>query len=57
MVQTVKPFDVTYRLLSTQLKALDTISLEEPFLLMMEIHSQSPWQLLIVGSHFNQVQL
>jgi len=53
MVQTVKPFDVTYKLMNSKFKPIDTIGFDEPFILMTEIHCTSPWQLLVVGSHFN----
>ena len=55
MIQTVKPFDVTYKLMNKKFKIIDTIGFDEPFILMTEIFCTSPWQLLIVGSHFNPV--
>ena len=54
-IQTVKPFDVTYKLMNAQFKLVDSINFEEPYVLMTELHITSPWRLLIIGSHFNPV--
>jgi hypothetical protein len=49
-VSTVKPFDVTYRLMSTKFKVIDAVSFDEPFILVTEIHCLSPWKLYIHNS-------
>ena len=54
-MQTVKPFDVTYKMLNAKLQPLDSIFIGEPFVLMIELQSTSPWQLHIVKSFFTQV--
>ena len=54
-IQTVRPFDVTYKLMNTKFKLIDTINFEEAYVVMTELHITSPWQLLIIGSHFNSV--
>ena len=41
--------------MNKKFKIIDTIGFDEPFVLMTEIFCTSPWQLLIVGSHFNPV--
>lgn len=52
-IQTVKPFDATYKLMNAKFKLVDSINFEEPYMLMTELHILSPWQLLIISSHFN----
>ena len=56
-VKIAKPFDMIYKLLSTDFKPLGTYQIvyDEPFVLMTEIHCTSPWQLIIQSSQFNQV--
>ncbi len=56
-METVKPFEFTYRLMNMNFKIIDSVNFEEPFVLLTEIHCTSPWQLLIVGSHFSHRQL
>ena len=54
---TVKPFDVTYKLMSTKFKVVDSVSFDEPFLLVTEIHCLSPWKLYIHNSSLNLVRM
>ena len=56
-VKIAKPFDMIYKLLSTDFKPLGTYQVvyDEPFVLMTEIHCTSPWQLVIQSSQFHQV--
>jgi hypothetical protein len=54
-VTTVKPFEVTYKLMSTKLKVIDAVNFDEPFLLVTEIHCLSPWKLLIHSSSLDLV--
>ena len=54
-MSTVKPFDVTYKLMSTNFKIIDLVSFDEPFLLVTEIHCLSPWKLYIHNSSLDLV--
>ena len=56
-VKIAKPFDMIYKLLSTDFKPLGAYQVvyDEPFVLMTEIHCTSPWQLIIQSSQFHQV--
>ena len=51
----MKPFDVTYRLMSTKFKVIDAVSFDEPFILVTEIHCLSPWKLYIHNSSLDLV--
>uniref|UniRef100_A0A8C3UZW0 Trafficking protein particle complex subunit 11 n=1 Tax=Catharus ustulatus TaxID=91951 RepID=A0A8C3UZW0_CATUS len=53
-IDTVFPFDVTVKFVSTKLEHLDRVFADIPFLLMTDILSASPWPLTIVTS---QLQL
>lgn len=56
-IKIAKPFDMIYKLLSTDFKPLGAYQVvyDEPFVLMTEIHCTSPWQLIIQSSQFHQV--
>ncbi|OXB75240.1 UNVERIFIED_CONTAM: hypothetical protein H355_008654 [Colinus virginianus] len=53
-IETVFPFDVAVKFVSTKLEHLDRVFADIPFLLMTDILSASPWPLTIVTS---QLQL
>ncbi|XP_063193297.1 trafficking protein particle complex subunit 11 [Chroicocephalus ridibundus] len=53
-IETVFPFDVAVKFVSTKLEHLDRVFADIPFLLMTDILSASPWPLTIVAS---QLQL
>jgi hypothetical protein len=52
-VTTIKPFDVTYKLMNTKFKAIDVVNFDEPFVLVTEIHCLSPWKLYIDNTSFH----
>lgn len=49
-VETVVPFEVSVRFMSTKLEALERVVLDVPFLLMTEVLSSSPWPVLLSTS-------
>uniref|UniRef100_H3APD6 Trafficking protein particle complex subunit 11 n=1 Tax=Latimeria chalumnae TaxID=7897 RepID=H3APD6_LATCH len=49
-IETVVPFDVTVKFITTKFEHLDRVYAEIPFLLMIDILSASPWALTILTS-------
>ncbi|XP_062584990.1 trafficking protein particle complex subunit 11-like [Saccostrea cucullata] len=49
----VNPFEVSVKLLSMKFEALDTVQIQEPFLLSPELNCTSPWTIEISTSHLN----
>lgn len=58
-VPVVNPFTFQTKMLSIKTETLDSLWVEEPFLLHAEIHSSSPWPLLLKSSwlKLNQLKL
>ena len=56
-MSTVKPFDVTYKLMNVRSKVIDVVSFDEPFILVTEIHCLSPWKLYIHSSNLDLVDI
>ena len=46
---------MVYKLMTTEFRPMDTIAYNSPFILMTELSSTSPWDLLIVDSKFEPV--
>ncbi|XP_015254366.1 PREDICTED: trafficking protein particle complex subunit 11 [Cyprinodon variegatus] len=53
-VETVVPFDVSVKFVSTKFEPLEQVAVDVPFLLMTDVLSSSPWPLLLSSS---QLQL
>ncbi|XP_026213775.1 trafficking protein particle complex subunit 11 [Anabas testudineus] len=49
-IETVVPFEVSAKFVSTKFEPLDRIAVDIPFLLMTDILSSSPWPLLLASS-------
>ncbi|KAE8277634.1 Trafficking protein particle complex subunit 11 [Larimichthys crocea] len=49
-IETVVPFEVSVKFVSTKFEPLDRVALDIPFLLMTDILSSSPWPLLLASS-------
>ncbi|KAL7858534.1 hypothetical protein AOLI_G00186360 [Acnodon oligacanthus] len=49
-IETVIPFEVAVKLVSTKFEHLDRVYVDVPFLLMMDILSASPWPIHLVSS-------
>ncbi|XP_033971616.1 trafficking protein particle complex subunit 11 [Trematomus bernacchii] len=49
-IETVVPFEVSAKFVSTKFEQLDRLAVDIPFLLMTEILSTSPWPLLLASS-------
>ncbi|XP_063046712.1 trafficking protein particle complex subunit 11 [Engraulis encrasicolus] len=52
-IETVTPFEVTTRFVSTKFENLDRVFMDIPFLLMTDILSASPWPLELETSHLD----
>ncbi|XP_036407782.1 trafficking protein particle complex subunit 11 [Megalops cyprinoides] len=50
-IETVVPFEVAVKFVSTKFEHLDRVYVDIPFLLMTDILSASPWPLHLVSSH------
>lgn len=55
VMETVKPFELVYKLMTTKFKLIEAISYGSPFILMTEVSCTSPWQLLVVEAKFKPV--
>lgn len=53
----MKPFELVYKLMTTRFKLIDSINCSSPFILMTEISSTCPWELLIVESELKPVRM
>uniref|UniRef100_A0A8D0A7R5 Trafficking protein particle complex subunit 11 n=1 Tax=Sander lucioperca TaxID=283035 RepID=A0A8D0A7R5_SANLU len=52
-IETVVPFEVSVKFVSTKFEPLERVAVDIPFLLMTDILSSSPWPLLLEGTqHF-----
>lgn len=49
-IETVVPFEVSVKFVSTKFESLDRVAVDIPFLLMTDILSSSPWPLLLATS-------
>ncbi|KAA8589197.1 hypothetical protein FQN60_010542 [Etheostoma spectabile] len=49
-IETVVPFEVSAKFVSTKFEPLERVAVDIPFLLMTDILSSSPWPLLLVSS-------
>lgn len=49
-IETVIPFEVSVKFVSTKLEPLERVSVDVPFLLMTDVLSSSPWPLLLASS-------
>ncbi|CAI5682189.1 unnamed protein product [Oreochromis niloticus] len=49
-IETLVPFEVSVKFVSTKFEPLDRVSVDIPFLLMTDILSSSPWPLLLTSS-------
>ncbi|KAJ0002850.1 hypothetical protein NQD34_007999 [Periophthalmus magnuspinnatus] len=49
-VETVIPFEVSVKFVSTKLEPLERVSVDIPFLLMADVVSSSPWPILLASS-------
>ncbi|XP_054453704.1 trafficking protein particle complex subunit 11 [Anoplopoma fimbria] len=49
-IETVVPFEVSVKFVSTKFEPLDRVAVDIPFLLMTDILSSSPWPLLLASS-------
>lgn len=49
-IETVIPFDVSVKFVSTKLEPLERVSVDIPFLLMTDVLSSSPWPIVLASS-------
>uniref|UniRef100_A0A3Q1GS95 Trafficking protein particle complex subunit 11 n=1 Tax=Acanthochromis polyacanthus TaxID=80966 RepID=A0A3Q1GS95_9TELE len=49
-IETVVPFEVSVKFVSTKFEPLDRVAVEIPFLLMTDVLSSSPWPLMLSSS-------
>ncbi|KAM7417076.1 hypothetical protein PAMA_016943 [Pampus argenteus] len=49
-IETVVPFEVSVKFVSTKFEPLDRVAVDIPFLLMTDVLSSSPWPLLLASS-------
>uniref|UniRef100_A0A672GQH4 Trafficking protein particle complex subunit 11 n=1 Tax=Salarias fasciatus TaxID=181472 RepID=A0A672GQH4_SALFA len=49
-IETVVPFEVSVKFVSTKFEPLDRVAVDVPFLLMTDVQSSSPWPLLLSSS-------
>ena len=55
-IQSVKPFDINCKLMSTSFQEIEKVVYEQPFILVADVNCTSPWQLSIITSQFEQVR-
>ncbi|CAL8267682.1 unnamed protein product [Boreogadus saida] len=56
-IETVEPFDVSSKFVSTKLEPLDRVVVDIPFVLMTDLLSSSPWPLLLHSSSLQLVTM
>ncbi|KAF6730704.1 Trafficking protein particle complex subunit 11 [Oryzias melastigma] len=56
-IDTLVPFDVSVKFVSTKFEPLDRVAVDIPFLLLTDVVSSSPWPLLLVSSSLQLLSL
>uniref|UniRef100_A0A8C6SQV5 Trafficking protein particle complex subunit 11 n=1 Tax=Neogobius melanostomus TaxID=47308 RepID=A0A8C6SQV5_9GOBI len=56
-IETVIPFDVSVKFVSTKLEPLERVSIDIPFLLMTDVLSSSPWPIMLASSSLELISL
>ncbi|XP_071377253.1 trafficking protein particle complex subunit 11-like, partial [Centroberyx affinis] len=56
-IETVVPFEVSVKFVSTKFEPLDRVAVDIPFLLMTDLLSSSPWPLLLASSSLQLVTM